>query len=72
MDVLMDPEKVLSLARSSTDVLPQQSDVPRSMLRDQFVDFQCILLNTFSTVAIVFMNKKLVPLAKDKVVNMCR
>jgi hypothetical protein len=58
-EVLLDDEKGSPSSRASTETPPPPYDVvaPRATLREQVLNFQCILLNTFSTVTIVFMNK---------------
>jgi hypothetical protein len=53
-----DEEK--AFPRSSTDTPPPPYEnvvAPSTLLRERIVNLQCILLNTGSTVAIVFMNK---------------
>ena len=57
----VDEEKALPRSsRKSIDALrPPCADVTIAItsFRERFVNLQCVLLNTFSTVAIVFVNK---------------
>ena len=57
----VDQEKALPRSsRTSTDALRPPRDngmIATTSFRERFINFQCVLLNTFSTIAIVFVNK---------------
>lgn len=57
----VDEEKALPRSfRTSADALPLPCDdgtIGITSFRERFINVQCVLLNTFSAVAIVFVNK---------------